>query len=40
MDRSDTVFTVAPANRIRLGASALILAGLTLAPVGSSIIVL
>lgn len=34
MNRSNTVFTMAPANRIRLGGLALILAGVTLAPVG------
>ena len=35
MDRSDnTLFTGTPAKRIRLGALALILAGLTLAPIG------
>jgi hypothetical protein len=34
MDRSDTLFTSTPAKRIRLGALALILAGVALAPVG------
>lgn len=34
MDSSDTIFTLAFANRIPLGALALILAGLTLAPTG------
>lgn len=34
MDSSDTILTLAFANRIPLGALALILAGLTLAPTG------
>jgi hypothetical protein len=34
MNRSNTFSTMAPANRIRLGGLALILAGVTLAPVG------